>query len=275
MPFGRKRPSRVPPGETATWMSCSSAAAAKGAPLKPLSPSRSPSKPSPASRGSVGRMPARSSVLAGWSSRSSSEPCLSLATKSLMPLTSLPPSKPRAQALGEEAERAAVDYHRRGQDLVAAGKAPVEGQALAQPAPQPEPGPAGEARVQRREGNAREQPGDAPLHAPEGQHPDQPDHAPPQGKIRLAPAAMHPNPLAVHGLQLRLDREDEHLHIGQGIPAVTAAGPGNRPDGRRRQISGAQEAGVRHRPQMVRRGQRTDLYVGTDIMNRVISRTDS
>src|SRR5215212_3454806 len=187
-------------------------------------------------------------------------------------LAAVDPSRPGARG---GAERAAVDHHRRGQDLVAAGEAPVEGQALAQPAPQPEPGPAGEARVQRREGNARKQPGDAPLHAPEGQHPDQPDHAPPQGKIRLAPAAMHPNPLAVHGLQLRLDREDEHLHIGQGIPAVTAAGPGNRTDGRRRQISGAQEAGVRHRPHMVRRGQRTDLYVGTDIMKRVIPRTDS
>jgi hypothetical protein len=42
------------------------------------------------------------------------------------------------------AERAAVDHHRRGQDLVAAGQAPVESQTLAQSAPQPEPGLAGE-----------------------------------------------------------------------------------------------------------------------------------
>src|SRR5215213_9750173 len=55
----------------------------------------------------------------------------------------------------------------------------VQRKTLAQPAPQPEPGPAGKARVQRGEGNAREPPGDAPLHAAEGQHPNQPEHAPP------------------------------------------------------------------------------------------------
>src|SRR3954467_6943502 len=112
------------------------------------------------------------------------------------------------------AQRAAVDHHRRGQDLVAAGQAPIESQALTQSAPQPEPGPAGEARVQRGEGNTREQPSNAPLHAPEGQHPNQPDHAPPQGEVWLAPAAVYADPLLVHGLQLRLDREDEHLNIG-------------------------------------------------------------
>src|SRR4051794_21163834 len=42
MPVGRKRPSQVPPGETETWMSGPSAAAANGAPLNPPSPSRSP-----------------------------------------------------------------------------------------------------------------------------------------------------------------------------------------------------------------------------------------
>ncbi len=83
-------------------MSCMSAAEAKGAPLKPLSPSRSPWKPSAASRGSIGRAPARSSVLAGRSSRSSSEPCLSQTANTFRPLTSLPPSMPRAQALGAE-----------------------------------------------------------------------------------------------------------------------------------------------------------------------------
>jgi hypothetical protein len=62
---------------------------------------------------------------------------------------------------------------------------------------------------------------------PEGQHPDQPNEAPPQGKIRLAPAAMHADPLVVHGLQFGLDRKDEHLDSGQDVPAVTAAGAGN------------------------------------------------
>jgi hypothetical protein len=37
---------------------------------------------------------------------------------------------------------------------------------------------------------------------------------------------MHANPLAVHGLQFGLDRKDEHLDIGQDVPAVTAAGAG-------------------------------------------------
>jgi hypothetical protein len=81
--------------------------------------------------------------------------------------------------------------------------------------------------VQSRKRNAREQTRDAPLHAAERQHPNQPNEAPPQGKIRLAPTPMHPNPLTVHGLQFGLDREDEHLDIGQDVPAVTATGAGN------------------------------------------------
>src|SRR3954468_12423208 len=85
-PAGRKCPSRVPPGETETWMSCASAAVANGTPVKPLSPSRSPWKPSAASRGSIGRVPARSSVLAGPSSRSNSEPCLSQMANTFTPL---------------------------------------------------------------------------------------------------------------------------------------------------------------------------------------------
>ena len=35
------------------------------------------------------------------------------------------------------------------------------------------------------------------------------------------------DPLAVHSLKLRLDREDEHLNVGQGVPAIAAAGAGN------------------------------------------------
>ena len=129
---------------------------------------------------------------------------------------------PRPGARGG-AERAAVGHHRRGQDLVAAGQAPIESQALAQSAPQPEPGPAGKARVQRGEGNAREPAGNAPLHAAEAQHPDQPDQPPPQAQVRLAPAAVHADPLPIHRFQFRLDREDKHLDVGQGVPAVAAA----------------------------------------------------
>jgi hypothetical protein len=86
---------------------------------------------------------------------------------------------------------------------------------------------------------------------------------------------MHADPLAIHGLQFGLDREDEHLNIGQYVPAVTAAAAGDRPGGRPRQISGAQDVGVRHRPNMVGRGRHTALCVGTDIKDQLISRTDS
>src|SRR3712207_2470019 len=78
---------------------------------------------------------------------------------------------PRPGARGR-AERAAVDHHRRGQDLVAAGQAPVQRETLAQPAPQPEARPTREAAVQSGEGDAGEPACDAPLHAAEGQHPD-------------------------------------------------------------------------------------------------------
>jgi hypothetical protein len=69
--------------------------------------------------------------------------------------------------------------------------------------------------VHSREGNARKQTGDAPLHAAERQHPDQPDQAPPQAEIRLAPTAMHANPLTVHRRQFGLDREDKNLNVGR------------------------------------------------------------
>jgi hypothetical protein len=90
--------------------------------------------------------------------------------------------------------------------------------------------------VQGGERNTREPAGDAPLQAAEGQRPNQPDQAPPQGQVRLAAAAVHADPLAVHGLQLGLDREDENLDVSQGIPAVTTAGAGNTAVGRRRQV---------------------------------------
>ena len=98
--------------------------------------------------------------------------------------------------------------------------------------PQPQARPAGKRTVQSGKRNAGEQTGNAPLHAAKGQHPDQPNEAPPQGKVRLAPTAMHADPLAIHGLQFGLDREDEHLDIGQDVPAVTAAGAGHGAGGR-------------------------------------------
>jgi hypothetical protein len=75
--------------------------------------------------------------------------------------------------------------------------------------------------------------------------------APPQGEIRLAATAVHADPLPIHRFQFRLDREDKHLDVGQGVPAVAAAGPGNASGRRRRSISGVQGIGARHGPNMV------------------------
>src|SRR4051794_5153842 len=111
--------------------------------------------------------------------------------------------------------------------------------------------PAGEDAVQRTERNTGEPAGGAPLQAAKGQGPDQPDEAPPQGEIRLAAATVHADPLPIHGLQFGLNCEDKHLDVGQSVPAVAAAGPGNGWRGRRRQISGDQGASARHRPNMV------------------------
>ena len=44
----------------------------------------------------------------------------------------------------------------------------------------------------------------------------------------VSPAAMHADPLAVHGLQFRLDCEDEHFDVGQRVPTVTTVGWGTR-----------------------------------------------
>src|SRR5215203_3831712 len=115
-----------------------------------------------------------------------------------------------------------------------------------------------------------------PLQAAESQGPDQPDEAPPQGEIRLAPATVHADPLPIHGLQFGLDRKDEHLDVGQGIPAVAAAGPGNASGRRRRQISGAQGAGAKHRPDMVSPSLLwASLCARTALQHELISRTAS
>ncbi len=93
--------------------------------------------------------------------------------------------------------------------------------------------------MQGGERNTREPAGDAPLQAAEGQRPNQPDQTSPQSQVRLAAAAMHADPLAVHGLQFRLYREDEDFDVGQGIPAVATAGSGNMAGPRQRQIDTA------------------------------------
>src|ERR1051325_3410358 len=89
------------------------------------------------------------------------------------------------------------------------------------------------------------------MHAAKGESPDQPDEASPQDQVRFAAATVHTNPLALHGLQLRFDREDENLDVSQGVPAVTPADAGKVWGRRRRQIRRAQGAGAGHWPNMV------------------------
>ena len=94
------------------------------------------------------------------------------------------------------------------------GHAPIKRETLAQPSPQAQARPTRGVAVQGGEGNTREQAGDTLLQVAEGQRSDQSDQAPSQHAVRLAAAAVHANPLAVHGLQFRLDREDEDLDVG-------------------------------------------------------------
>ena len=58
------------------------------------------------------------------------------------------------------------------QTCAAKDQASVERQSLGKTGPQPQPGPAREAAVQRGEGNTRGPARNAPLHAAEGQRPD-------------------------------------------------------------------------------------------------------
>ena len=114
--------------------------------------------------------------------------------------------------------------------------------------------------MQGGEGNAREPAGDAPLQTAEGQGPDQPDQAPPQDEVGLAAAAVHAHPLPLHGLQLGLDREDEHFDVGQGVPAVATVGTPNATGRRWQKSSGVRGSRARHWPNMVKLGRRYALY---------------
>src|SRR3954465_15747661 len=232
-------------------MSCASAAVANGAPVKPLSPSRSPWKPSAASRGRIGRVPARSSVLAGPSSRSNSEPCLSQMANTFTPLISLPPSIPRVQAVGAERRERLSATTAEGRTSSSQARRQSPARRWPRRRHKPSRAPAGEGAVQRGERNTRQPAGDAPLHAAKGERPDQPDEASPQAQVRFAAATVHTDPLALHGLQLRFDREDEDLDVSQGVPAVTSAEAGKVSGRRRRQIRRARGTGAGHWPNMV------------------------
>src|SRR5919199_3097332 len=219
-------------------MSWSSAAWAKGVPLKLLSPRRSPWKPSAAKRGSIADAPARSSTLAGVHSRSSSEPCLSHKACSFTPLISLPPSMPRAKQLGaERCERLSTTT---AEGSTSSPQAKRQSKARRCPSRRHSP-----SRVQRegtvkgREWHAREDPSDAPLHAGEGQHPDQPENAPAQIRIWLAAAPVRAGALAVHGFQFGLCGIDEDLNLGERVPSIARLRPGDASGGVGNHITGA------------------------------------
>ncbi len=92
--------------------------------------------------------------------------------------------------------------------------------------------------MQRCEGDAGQEAGDAPLHAAKGQHPDQPQYPPPQLSIRFATALMNPDTLRLHRRQLGLGGEDEHLDVGERVPGVALTGTGDAASRKRNHISG-------------------------------------
>src|SRR3712207_9580076 len=136
---------------------------------------------------------------------------------------------PRAHALGAERSERLSTTTAEGRTSSPQARRQVKRETLAQPAPQSKPGPAGEAAVQGGERDTRQPAGDAPLHATEGQGPDQPDQAPPQGEVRLAATAVLADPLPGHGLHLRLDREHKHLDVAPVAPAIAPQRPGQAP----------------------------------------------
>ena len=140
------------------------------------------------------------------------------------------------------AQGTAVGHHRRGQDLVVAGQAPVAGHTLAQAPPQPKPRPAGEGAVQSGERNTRQPIGDAPCMPPKVRVQISPlrrrrkvrSGLRPRGAHRPAPAPWHPTPL-------RPRRRD--LDVSQASH-LSSRRSGRTPG--RRQIRRAQGACARH-----------------------------
>ncbi len=134
----------------------------------------------------------------------------------------------------------------------------------------------GKRAVQSGEGHAGEPAREAPLQTAEGQGPNQPDQAPAQGEIRFAPTAVHANSLAFQGLQLGLNGEDENPDVGQGIPAIAAAGPGNAAGRRCGWIGGARSVEARHQPDRVSLRSAKSFYEAEQpLPPSLISRTAS
>jgi hypothetical protein len=72
--------------------------------------------------------------------------------------------------------------------------------------------------VQGGERNAGQKAGDAPLHAAEGDRPDQPEHALTQEPVGFATTAVRALAFPLHGLQFRFAGCDEHVDLGERVP---------------------------------------------------------
>ena len=103
---------------------------------------------------------------------------------------------------------------------IAASLPPGQDQAVEQPAPQTEPGPAGEQGVERAERNVAELANRPPLHAAERDAPDRHDRLAQRrsGQRRLRPGAGRPGAVCRHGREFRQHRVDEGIDIGERIP---------------------------------------------------------
>src|SRR3954453_20457472 len=115
---------------------------------------------------------------------------------------------------------AAVDHHSARVRPIAASQSPGAAPPVEQPAPQPEPGPAGKERVQRAERDVAEQPNRPPLHAAEPDAPNRHDRLAQRCSRprRLRPGAGWPSAICRHPLKFHQHLVNEGLDVTESIP---------------------------------------------------------
>src|ERR1700729_4480357 len=124
------------------------------------------------------------------------------------------------KATRRRAAGSTVDDHGARFRSVPAGASPRATQPVEQPAPQAEPGPAGEQSVKRAEGDVAEQSDGPPLHAAETNAPDRHDRLAQRrsGQRRLWPRSDRPLAVLCHGLEFSQHFVDEGVNIGKRVP---------------------------------------------------------
>jgi hypothetical protein len=80
--------------------------------------------------------------------------------------------------------------------------------------------------VQGGEGDAGQQPGEAPLHAAKREHPDHAQQAAAQHRIGLATPPAHTGTLPLHRHQFSLGGGDEDLDVRERVPGRRSIGAG-------------------------------------------------